>query len=91
MISNRVGACSTVVGAAPPLHCVRCGQPIKQKRKTAIYCSSNCREKASNLRAAQRNRKRSSQPKTDHSDQAGKPCAADKYHGQLTDGVGMGV
>jgi predicted nucleic acid-binding Zn ribbon protein len=84
MISNPVGPCFRVVGGARPLHCVRCGQPINRTRKTAIYCSSNCREKASNLRAAQRSRKRSPQPKADHSDEAGKSDAADKYHGQLS-------
>jgi hypothetical protein len=78
MISNPVGPCFRDVGGARPLHCVRCGQPIKRTR------SSNCREKASNLRAAQRSRKRSPQPKADHSDEAGKSDAADKYHRQLS-------
>jgi hypothetical protein len=47
MISNPVGLCFRVVGGARPPHCVRCGQPIQRKRKTAIYCSGNCREKTS--------------------------------------------
>jgi hypothetical protein len=72
MISNPVGRFFIAVEGARPLHCAHCGEPFKRKRKTAIYCSSNCREKASNLRAARRNRIRSPQPKNDLFEEAGK-------------------
>jgi hypothetical protein len=34
--------------------CVRCGQQFKRLRKTAIYCSSSCREKVNGLRASKK-------------------------------------
>jgi predicted nucleic acid-binding Zn ribbon protein len=77
MISNPFRSRFGVVVGADPPHCVRCGQPIERKRKTAIYCSGSCRERASNRRAAERKLKRSPQPKIGYSDEAGKSGAAD--------------